>query len=126
MILGIGTDITEIVRIAAMLERQGDAIWNRILAPEERLEFQSQKRRVEYLAGRFAAKEAASKALGTGIGAVGLHDLVVTKNEQGAPVLTLRGYAAKLAANMGIERMHISISHSDQYAVATVIAEGRP
>ena len=67
MIRGIGIDITEIARIATLLERQGNAAWERILAPEERREFKSAKRRTEYLAGRWAAKEAASKAFGTGL-----------------------------------------------------------
>ena len=124
MILGIGTDIVEISRIATALERQGDAFWERILAPEERREIKSAKRRVEYFAGRFAAKEAASKALGTGIGEVRVHDLIIFNNERGAPYLTLKGYAAELAEQMGIRKMHLSISHSEHYATATVIAEG--
>lgn len=123
MIIGIGIDITEIDRIAKLLERQGDALWNRILAPVERREIASDKRRVEYLAGRFAAKEAASKALGTGLGKVSLHDLQVTNNENGAPILTLHGNAAEVAASLGITRVHLSISHSEHYAVAQVIAE---
>lgn len=124
MIIGTGIDITEIARMANLLDRHGDTIWNRILAPEEREMFDSPKRRVEYLAGRWAAKEAASKALGTGIGKVSLQDLVITKNELGAPRLTLRGYAAERAAALGATRTHISISHSEQFAIAQVILEG--
>ena len=123
VIIGTGIDITEIGRIAKLLERQGEAMWARILAPEERRTFSNKKRQAEYLAGRFAAKEAASKAFGTGIGKVALHDLVVTNDELGAPVLTLRGYAAELAAERGVARVHVSISHSDQYAIAQVILE---
>lgn len=126
MIVGIGIDIAEIERIAKLLERQGDAIWERILAPEERINFTSQKRRVEYVAGRFAAKEAASKALGTGLGKVSLHDLLIQNDEHGAPHLTLRGYAAEVATAKKIGRLHLSISHSDHYAVAQVIAETAP
>ncbi|MCX7572229.1 holo-ACP synthase [Tumebacillus sp. DT12] len=124
MIIGIGTDIIEIKRIAASLERQGDAFWERILAPEERREIKSAKRRLEYLAGRFAAKEAASKALGTGIGEVGLHDLVIWNNERGAPQMYLQGGAAKVAEQLGVRKIHVSISHSEHYATATVVAEG--
>lgn len=124
MILGTGIDIIELDRIALLLNRQGDALWERILAPEERRDIPSPKRKVEYLAGRFAAKEAASKALGTGLGKVGLHDLIVATNELGAPYLLLRNYAAEVAEEKGIVRMHLSISHSEQYAVAQVIAEG--
>ena len=91
MILGIGIDITEIGRITAMLDKQGDKLEARILAPEERRNFQSGKRRVEYLAGRFAAKEAASKAFGTGLGKVALHDLIIQNDDLGAPSLTVRG-----------------------------------
>jgi holo-[acyl-carrier protein] synthase len=124
VILGIGVDITEIARVGKMLERQGASAWERILAPVERREFGSDKRRVEYLAGRFAAKEAAAKALGTGIGKVGFHDLAVVADEHGAPQLLLQGYAADLARVKGIVRVHVSISHSEQYAVAQVVLEG--
>ncbi len=125
MIRGIGVDITEIERIGQLLERKtGDALWERVLAPEERREINVFKRRVEYLAGRWAAKEAASKAFGTGIGKVGFHDLLISNDEHGAPVLTVRGYAALLAEEKGIKHFHISISHSDLYAVAQVIFEG--
>ena len=124
MIIGIGVDITEIERIGHFLERQGEAFWERVLAPDERREIKVAKRRVEYLAGRWAAKEAAAKAFGTGIGKVSFHDLLITNNEAGAPVLTLCGYAAELAQEKGIKHLHISISHSDHYAVAQVIFEG--
>ncbi|MGZ4122236.1 MAG: holo-ACP synthase [Tumebacillaceae bacterium] len=123
MIAGIGIDITEIDRIAQLFERQGEALWERILAPEERKEFNTQKRRVEFLAGRFAAKEAASKALGTGLGKVGLHHIIVTNGENGAPQIRLDGHAAEVAETKRIKRMHLSISHSDHYAVAQVVAE---
>lgn len=123
MIIGTGIDITEIDRMAGLLERHGVTIWQRVLAKEEREMFDSPKRRAEYLAGRWAAKEAASKALGTGIGKVGLHDLVITKNELGAPQLTLHGHAATLAAELGITHTHVSISHSEQFAIAQVILE---
>ncbi|KEO81004.1 holo-ACP synthase [Tumebacillus flagellatus] len=123
MIIGTGIDITEIERIAGLLERHGATIWKRILAPEEREMYDSPRRRAEYLAGRWAAKEAASKALGTGIGKVSLQDLVITKNDLGAPSLTLRGYAAERALELGVTSTHVSISHSDKYAVAQVILE---
>lgn len=123
MIAGIGVDITEIDRIAQLLARQGDALWERILAPDERKEITVHKRRVEFLAGRFAAKEAASKALGTGLGKVGLHHIIVTNGENGAPQIRLDGHAADVAKAKGITRLHLSISHSDHYAVAQVVAE---
>jgi len=124
MVLGIGIDIIEIARIQRLLQRN-DAFAARVLAPEEQRSFHSDKRYAEYVAGRFAAKEAASKAFGTGIGQqVGLHDLVIHNDERGAPVLTLRGAAAELAAQRGVQRVHLSISHSDSYAVAQVLLEG--
>ncbi|HEU4962749.1 MAG TPA: holo-ACP synthase [Bacilli bacterium] len=125
MIIGTGIDILELSRIATILYRQGDTLWNRILAPSERRPFTSDKRKIEYLAGRFAAKEAASKALGTGLGKVSLHDLIISSDPNGAPILTLHGYAAELASQKGITHLHLSISHSDHYAVAHVIAEAR-
>ncbi|ASS76668.1 hypothetical protein CIG75_17955 [Tumebacillus algifaecis] len=126
MIIGTGVDITEIARIERLLGRLGEKIWQRILAPAERRTFTSDKRRIQYLAGRFAAKEAAAKALGTGLGKVGLHDLIIVSNEAGAPILTLHGLAAEIAEQQGITATHLSISHSDQYAIAQVILEKRP
>ena len=123
MIVGIGIDITEIKRLGSLLERQGDQLWERVLAPEERREFSSEKSRVEFLSGRWAAKEAASKAFGTGIGQIYFHDLVIHNDEAGAPHLTLKGNAIKFAAEKGINRVHLSISHSDEYAGAQVILE---
>lgn len=123
MIIGIGTDITEIKRLGRLLERQGDQLWERVLSPEERRAFTSPKRRIEFLSGRWAAKEAASKAFGTGIGFISFHDLVITNDEAGAPHLVLRGNALAVAAEKGVNSVHISISHSDEYAVATVILE---
>jgi holo-[acyl-carrier protein] synthase len=123
MIIGTGIDLTEIERIQRLLDRLGDKAWQRILAPEERRAFTADKRRAEYLAGRFAAKEAASKALGTGLGRASLHDFIITNDEHGAPRLTLRGYAAEVAKQKGVTHLHLSISHSERYAIAQVILE---
>ena len=123
MIIGIGIDITEIKRLGGLFERQGDQLWERVLAPEERRAFTSEKRRIEFLSGRWAAKEAASKAFGTGIGQITFHDLVIQNDAAGAPYLTLKGNAIKFADEKGINRVHLSISHSDEYAVAQVILE---
>ncbi|TCP56017.1 holo-[acyl-carrier protein] synthase [Tumebacillus sp. BK434] len=123
MIIGSGIDITEIARLERLCRRLGDKVWERILAPAERRPISNEKRRLQYLAGRFAAKEAASKALGTGLGKVGLHDLIIDNDELGAPVLTLQGHAAELAAQKGVDRIHLTLSHSDHYAVAHVILE---
>ncbi|MFD2172088.1 holo-ACP synthase [Tumebacillus lipolyticus] len=123
MIVGTGIDITELARIEGLLARLGDKAWRRILAPDERRSFSSPKRQVEYLAGRFAAKEAGAKALGTGLGKVGLHDLIITSSPSGAPTLSLSGHAAEVAEALGVTQIHLSISHSEQYAIAQVILE---
>ncbi|AST94126.1 holo-ACP synthase [Sutcliffiella cohnii] len=115
MIKGIGIDIIELSRIEKLMERQPSFI-NRILADEERTQFHTLKgkRKLEFLAGRFAAKEAFSKAYGTGIGKhLSFHDIVIANEPTGKP------YIQKPVG----ENIHLSISHSEQYAVAQVIIE---
>lgn len=75
-------------------------------------------------AARFAAKEAVSKALGTGIGPVGLQEIEVVKGASGQPQIALRGKARQLAQSRNIQRVHISLSHSKAYAIATAVLEG--
>lgn len=122
MILGVGTDIVEIDRIAELnLQRFGE----RILSEEEYKYIpKNNKRKIEYLAGRFAAKEAISKALGTGIGAVvGFQDIEITKTNFGAPKALLGSLVLeKLFMGQKI-KIHLSISHSENYAIATAIIE---
>ncbi|MFJ5625485.1 holo-ACP synthase [Peribacillus loiseleuriae] len=117
MIKGIGMDIVELQRIQKLLERQPKFI-ERILTEAERKTFFSlnERRRVEFAAGRFAAKEAYSKAEGTGIGrSLSFLDIEVKPNEFGKPEI-IRPYAAGI---------HLSITHSREYAAATVIIEER-
>jgi holo-[acyl-carrier protein] synthase len=76
------------------------------------------------LAARFAAKEAVSKALGTGIGPVGWHEIEVLRGEARQPVLLLHGEAARLAASLGLDTWSLSLSHTQNYAVAMVVAIG--
>lgn len=126
MLLGIGIDIVEIERIADLLQRQ-PAFINRILTPMENV-FLSQivgQRAVEYVAGRFAAKEAASKALGTGIGAkLSFTDIEIVATENGKPVIHI---ALEVLTNIFPTHsnlfIHVSISHSRAYAVAQVMIE---
>ncbi|KIQ95413.1 Holo-[acyl-carrier-protein] synthase [Anoxybacillus thermarum] len=116
MIVGIGIDIVELSRIAQLIEQQPKFI-DRILTHNERIRFQqlSSKRKVEFMAGRFAAKEAYAKAVGTGIGThVSFQDIEIENDENGKP------YIASPTLN---ERVHVSISHSEHYAVAQVIIE---
>lgn len=123
-IVGLGTDIAEIERIEKALARSGEAFAARILAASELAQFATLKQQGRFLAKRFAAKEAASKALGTGIAqGVTFHDFVVSNDMSGKPVLELTGKAAELAAQLGISNYHLSISDERHYAVATVVLE---
>ncbi|RTR28487.1 holo-ACP synthase [Robertmurraya yapensis] len=115
MISGIGLDIVELKRIEAIMERQ-EKFANRVLTESERVKLDtlSGKRKVEFLAGRFAAKEAFSKAFGTGIGKdLSFLDIEIASDEKGKPFITK-------PFNKGV---HLSISHSAEYAVAQVIIE---
>ncbi len=123
-IVGLGTDIVEISRIESMLERHGEKLAQRILAEVELMKFARLKQPGRFLAKRFAAKEAAAKALGTGIAdGVCFTHLVVSNNMAGKPELTLTGRAKQIADQMGVCACTISISDEKHYAVATVILE---
>ncbi|MEZ9059436.1 holo-ACP synthase [Vibrio pelagius] len=123
-VVGLGTDIAEIERVEKALARSGEAFAERILSEVELEQFHSLKQKGRFLAKRFAAKEAASKALGTGIAmGVTFHDFQVANDEHGKPVLTLHNKAQKLAANLGVSSIHITISDERHYAVATVLFE---
>ena len=123
-IIGLGTDITEIVRIEKALSRSGDAFAARILTPEELVIFHSLNQKARYLAKRFAAKEAASKALGTGIAhGVSFQDFQVSNDVNGKPLLILSGKAAEFATAAQITATHLSLSDERHYALATVIFE---
>lgn len=128
MILGIGTDIVEIARIRAAWERNPGHFADTILAPGEKLLLQERKsaeKKAEFLAGRWAAKEAFAKALGTGMGeGCSLFEIEILPDEKGAPVLSaLYGKAQKSASEKGVKRVCISISHEKNYAVSTVLLE---
>ncbi len=123
-ILGLGTDIAEIERIEQALARSGESFAQRILCEQEMLKFSQLKQKGRYLAKRFAVKEAASKALGTGIAkGVSFHDFCVDNDDWGKPVLTFSGVAQQIAQSMGVNHIHLSISDERQYAVSTVILE---
>lgn len=124
MIVGIGTDIVAIARIQKALERNGEAFARRILTESELAVFQARKSAIIYLASRFAAKEAAAKALGTGIGKVSFQDLEIRSLKTGAPQLVFYGEALRLQRALGITRLHISLSDEREYAQAFVILEG--
>ncbi|MBW3694097.1 holo-ACP synthase [Vibrio sp. T187] len=123
-VVGLGTDIAEIERVEKALNRSGEAFAKRILAESEFLVFQQLKQKGRYLAKRFAAKEAASKALGTGIAmGVTFHDFVIANDENGKPILTLHNKASQIAEQMKVCSVHLTISDERHYAVATVLLE---
>lgn len=125
MILGLGTDITEIKRIRAVCERFGGRFLRKILTPAELAAMPATP--TAYVAGRFAAKEAAAKALGTGFsGGVRFTHIEVTRGANGRPLLRLLGPARERAEALGACAAHISISHGRDAAVAVVVLEGEP
>jgi len=124
MILGTGIDIIEVARIASSFERFGERFLNRILLPDETAYCLLHRRPAPFLAARFAAKEAVSKAFGTGIGAqLGWQDMEIRRKESGEPFVLLHGRGRDLLALRGARKLHISLSHTENYAAATVILE---
>ena len=122
MIIGLGTDITELARIKASYDRFGKRLLQKILTDEEQKNLS--KSPIAYIAGRFAAKEAAVKALGTGFSqGIGLLDVEVLRSPTGQPRLLLHGAARQRAEAMGMRTAHISISHDRNAAVAVVVLE---
>jgi len=125
MILGTGIDLIEVARIAASLEKFGDRLVNRILLPDELAYCRSHKNPAPFLAARFAAKEAVSKAFGTGIGAaLGWQDIEVRRKESGAPFVVLHGRGQELFTARGARQLHLSLTHTEHYAAATAVLEG--
>ncbi|WP_290647735.1 holo-ACP synthase [Aquisalimonas sp.] len=122
----MGTDLVHVPRIQKVLARHGQRFAERVLAPEELLRWQTHADPAAYLAKRWAVKEAAAKALGTGIGGdTGFHDLRVARSAAGKPLLLVTGRAEATARALGIEHWHVSISDEGDYALAFVVAEGR-
>jgi holo-[acyl-carrier protein] synthase len=121
MKLATGVDLIEIARIEEVIARHGKHYLERIYTSSE---LEQCGKRVESLAGRFAAKEAAVKALGSGIGDVSWKDIEILGDEQNAPVLKLYGNAEQLAKEKGLNTWSVSISHSQSHCVAFVVAIG--
>ena len=125
MILGTGIDIVEVARIAASCAKFGDHFVDHILLPAEVAYCRSHKDPMPFYAARFAAKEAVAKAFGTGIGAeLNFHDLEICRRESGAPYVVLHGRGRELFAARGGRALHLSLTHTAQYAAATVVLEG--
>jgi holo-[acyl-carrier protein] synthase len=124
LIVGLGLDISEIDRIEAALTRHGSAILQRLYTPEEVAYCESHKNKFERYAGRFAAKEAAMKALGTGWRrGVRWRDIEVVRQSSGKPTLRLAGVAMRIADSMGVKNIVLTITHSGNLALAEVIFE---
>ena len=125
MIVGTGIDIAEVPRIRQAIERFGDRFLHRIFTADEMRYCDSKANRMERYAARFAAKEAAMKALGTGWNhGVRWRDCEVTRRPGGRPTISFHGVAAEFAARLGVRNAALSISHTSEQAIAQVILEG--
>ncbi|MCP4078041.1 MAG: holo-ACP synthase [Gammaproteobacteria bacterium] len=124
MISGIGVDIAEIARFKKMVERYGDRIAKRILTTQEFQQYKKRKNSLSFLALRFAAKEAASKALGTGIArGIGFKCIEVINTQEGKPELVFHGVAKEFIKKKNISSTFLSLSDEKHYAVAMVVVE---
>ena len=125
MILGIGIDIIEVARVKASHERFGERFLNRVLLTNEIAYCLSHKNPAPFIAARFAAKEAISKAFGTGIGAaLGWRDMEIRRKKSGEPFVVLHGKGKKLFAARKAKRLLVSLSHTANYAAVTAVLEG--
>jgi holo-[acyl-carrier protein] synthase len=121
MIFGVGTDIVAVKRMTTNLEQYGEKFARKILTDDEFLDFQKAPSQAHFLAKRFAAKEAAAKAMGTGFSqGLSLKHIGVTHNENGKPELAYFGRARELIAELGVSKSHISIADETEHAVAFV------
>lgn len=124
-ILGIGTDIVECPRIGHLIERHGEQFITRVYTDAEIAYCSSRKSATQHYAGRWAAKEAVLKALGTGWRrGISWSDVEIRTDRRGRPVVVLHAGAREAQQNAGVARLHVTISHCRFYAVAYAIAEG--
>lgn len=125
MILGVGIDIIEVARIEASYQNFGERFLQRLLCPGEISYCLAYQHPGPHLAARFAAKEAVSKAFGTGIGArLSWQDMEVVRDDSGQPRLKLHGNGLALLAERGGKCVHLSLSHTVNYATAVALLEG--
>ena len=124
MIVGLGLDIAEIDRIEAAITRHGASMLERLFTPGEVAYCEKHRNKFERYAGRFAAKEAAMKALGTGWSrGVRWRDIEVIREPSGKPTLLLAGGARQVADQLGVKNISLTITHSGNLALAEVIFE---
>lgn len=122
-IIGIGVDVVDIDRFRRSLLRT-PTMRGRLFTADELRDLDDRSDPVPGLAARFAAREAAMKALGVGLGAFGFHDVWVRRADSGAPSLVVTGPASELASSAGVRAWHLSLTHTELVAVAYVIAAG--
>ena len=124
MVMGLGTDLIETRRVQESIDRFGERFLERIFTAGEIAYCARKRNAAESFAARFAAKEAGAKALGTGISrGVSWKEFEVRREASGRPTLHLSGRAAELAEAMGVRRVQLSLTHSRELAIATVVAE---
>ena len=124
MVVGLGVDITEVDRIQAAINRHGRAFLRRIFTPSEIAYCEKHRNHAERFAGRFAAKEAAMKALGTGWRhGVRWVDIEVVREPSGKPTLKFAGATREIASRLGVKNIALTITHSGNTALALVIFE---
>ena len=121
-----GIDLVDFKRIESMIERHGKRFLDRIFTEREQSDAESTRNRIERLAGRFAAKEAVLKMIGTGWrGKIAWTDIEVTNNPMGQPSVELSGEVKRIADEAGIEQITLSITHTSNFAIASVVALAR-
>ncbi len=126
MIVGIGTDIVAVTRMAAGIKRHGERFAQRILSADEMVIYSKQLNQANYLAKRFAAKEAVVKALGCGFrNGISMRQVVISNDALGKPEVSLCGKAAERAEQMQIGEILLSLSDERDYAIAYVVAQKR-
>jgi len=123
-IVGLGTDLVEIPRFRLAMERRGERLGERLFSDDERAYAYRQKDPAKSLAARFGAKEAVMKALGVGLWKFKLRDVEVIRQRGGAPLVALHGRAQELATERGVRAWHLSLTHTDNTALAVAIAVG--
>ena len=124
MVVGIGTDIVEVRRIGRLVEKFGDVFLRKILRPDEIQCCNTSANKIQKIATRFAEKEALAKALGTGIfGEVNFQNVEISSTENGAPFFILYDEAALIQQERHISRIHVSLSHTESYAISFVVLE---
>src|SRR5437868_4302779 len=124
MISGIGIDLIETSRIRGTLDKFGDRFFRRVFTPKEVEYCSSMKFPDRHLAARFAAKEAVSKCFGTGIGKeLGWKEIEIVHDDHGKPLVELHGSGLELAKKLKIQKVHVSLSHTEHYGCAMAVAE---